>query len=405
MRRVLIVFCVGVVGALAVPASALALGSISGTVTAAVGGAPIAEVEVCAEGAGPGASFECDETALDGTYTIPGLVAGSYKVEFWPRLDSDYVLQYYDDKPTLSQATPVAVAEGVDTPGIDAALALGGKISGHVTDAASKAAVGGVVACAVLQNEGVGRCGETDIAGKYTIKGLPAGSYEVFFFGGGEEEEEGGAGEYLSQTYDDGTVTPVAVTAGATTEGIDAALTKAGRITGTVTDALSGAGIGLSAVCVRDAVAGEIRRCARTDASGRYSVGGLDSGSYKVLFSPDVAELADDYVQQYYSGASTFAQATPLALTAPAVLTGIDARLVSRKAPVATVTPPAVTPPRTNSSGGPKKPVCKKGKRLVKVKGRKRCVKVHRKHRHRRHHAKRDRFQRLIGEHPELRLR
>ncbi|MCW2988839.1 MAG: hypothetical protein JWM24_1777 [Solirubrobacterales bacterium] len=378
MRSIVGVLAVAVVLVLLGPASAFAAGSISGTVTAAGGGAPIAEVEVCAEGTGVTGGFKCTETAGDGHYTIASLPAGSYKVEFWPQNGTNYISQYYDGKPTRSQATPVTVSDGVDTPGIDAALVEGGRIAGRITDATTKSGIVGIIACASLVDEEFGRCVEAGSGGEYTIAGLTAGSYEVFFFDVGEEE---GAGEYLSQLYRNGQMELVPVTLGSTTSGIDAALTKAGQITGTVTDALSGAGIGFSTVCARQAVTGETYECARTNGSGQYAIKGLPSGSYKVWFSPDVPEVVDDYIQQYYNGAGTFAQAMPITVVAPAVVTGINARLISRKAPAAT---PAAPQPIVRARD-PRKAHCRRGLKKVRVKGKARCVKIHRKHRHRSH--------------------
>ncbi len=380
MRSVVAGLALAVALVLVVPASALAAGSVSGTVTAASGGAAIANVEVCAEGVGASEGFGCDVTAADGTYSVAGLPSGSYKVEFWPPEEANLVAQYYNGKPTWSQATPVVVNDGADTPNIDAALAEGGRIAGHVTDSASKVGIQGILVCASLVNEEIGRCAETASGGGYTIAGLPNGSYEVFFFG-----EEG---EYLSQIFHGNQKELVPVTVGSTTSNVDAALDKSGQISGTVTDSLSGAGIGASTVCARQAVTGEIYECDSTNGGGHYAIKGLPSGSYKIWFSPDVPEVADDYFQQYFSGAATFALATPVTVVAPAVTTGIDARLVSRKAPPVVPAPPTAAP-----ISKPPKKHCRKGLKRVKLNGKERCVRVH----HKRHHAHGGKRQRLYG--------
>jgi hypothetical protein len=380
MRSVVAGLALVVALVLAVPAAAFAAGSISGTVTAASGGAAIANIEVCAEGIGASEGFGCDVTAADGTYSVAGLPSGSYKVEFWPPEDANLVPQHYNGKPTWSQATPVVVNDGADMPNIDAALAEGGRIAGHVTDSASNIGIQGILACASLVNEEIGRCAETAGGGGYTIAGLPNGSYEVFFFA-----EEG---EYLSQIFRGNQKELVSVTVGSTTSNVDAALEKPGQISGTVTDALSGAGIGASIVCARQAVTGEIYECASTNGGGQYAIQGLPSGSYKVWFSPDVPEVVDDYFQQYFSGAATFALATPVTVVAPAVTTGINARLISRKAPPVVPPPPAATP-----ISKPPKKHCRKGLKRIKVKGKERCVRIHRQ----RHHGRGGKRQRLYG--------
>ena len=369
----------------AVPASALAAGSISGTVTAATGGSPLSLVEVCAEGVSS-ESFECAVPEADGTYTIGGLEPGDYVVEFWPFGDNDYVAQYFDGQSRWSDADPVVVVDGSDTTAIDAALVTGGRITGQVLDAVTKAGIEEAEVCArSIGGEGFGRCTWTDGNGDYALRHLPPGSYEVFAF------DESGL--YMEATYPN----PVTVFAGMATPGIEVELGKGGQIAGTVTDALSGAAIRLSLVCARDALEGEIYDCAYTEGAGHYVINGLPTGTYKVWFSPDVPEWEeeDDYVQQYYNGVSSFFQATGVTVAASGLVTGIDARLVSRQAPppsptpsvpaaaVAGAAPQRVAQPSTSRP----KVRCRKGKRLIRRKGKAKCVKV--KHKAKpRHHAR-----------------
>ena len=93
-------------------------GRIAGRVTDASSGSPIAGAGVCAVEANPEIGG-CAITNANGEYTISGLAAGEYKVEF---IRSEYVTQYYDDKPALAEAGPVAVVVGKTALGIDAAL-------------------------------------------------------------------------------------------------------------------------------------------------------------------------------------------------------------------------------------------------------------------------------------------
>lgn len=106
----------------AVPAVAGAT-SISGTVTAAATQAPLAEVVVCAESVGVTDIFGCGETGSNGVYVVADLEGGNYKVEFSPSIVSGYLPQYYSGKTGSEQADLVAVVDGLDTAGIDAALA------------------------------------------------------------------------------------------------------------------------------------------------------------------------------------------------------------------------------------------------------------------------------------------
>ena len=79
------------------------------------------------------------------------------------------------------------------------------------------------------------------------------------------------------------------------------------------------------------------------------------------------------------------AAAKPVGLVAPGSVGGLDAHLVYTNPP-----PPLSMPSPTPTAGAsPKKakrPHCRKGFRLNQAKGKRRCVKVHRRHHHHRRH-------------------
>jgi hypothetical protein len=232
--------CIRVVAALAIIACALlfvpaiasaAIGSISGTVIAASGGAPLKGVEVCAYALGGEEEFEeaCILTSTSGEYTISGLMPGSYKVEFWPHREGlNLITQFYNDKPSFATADVVTVTGGAPLTGVDAELREGGRIAGTVTDASTHAGVGEIIVCAFESISEAGACTLTAAGGQYTIAGLPSGSYEVVFAPNFEEEEL--PGTYITQYYNDkptfATADLVSVTVPATTSNIDAALAK-----------------------------------------------------------------------------------------------------------------------------------------------------------------------------------
>lgn len=214
-----------------VPATALAAtGSISGTVTAASGGAALKGVEVCAYEVEEEEEEGCALTSPSGQYTISGLFPGEYKVEFWPHREGlNYITQYYNNKSTFATAEAVTVTSGETSSGVNAQLQVGGLLTGTLTDAATHAALPGIFVCAFEPTIEEFICAQTGAGGQYTIAGLPSSSfYRVEF--GPEFEEQVAPGSYITQYYSGKSTlaeaNPVAVTAPATTAGIDAALAR-----------------------------------------------------------------------------------------------------------------------------------------------------------------------------------
>jgi len=381
--RVVALGCLAAAAVLAAPAAALAAGSISGTVTAAAGGAPVAEVEVCAEVSGGSEDFECTETDGDGEYALAALAPGSYRVEFLPPSSTNLVFEYFDGKTLASQANPVTVVDGVDTPNVDATLDLGGSIAGRVGDEATGLPIEGAIVCArVVGGESTAGCGVSGAAGDYVVGPLRAGTYKLYSLG---PEESGYLFQYYSGKPSLETGDPIGVSAGAATPSVNFGLYKGGVVLGTVTDALSGAGVRTSTVCAREAPGGKTYDCTQTSGSGGYALTGLAPGSYKIWFSPDLPEEEDGYFEQYFDSVPTFAQATALNVSGSSTTAGVDARLLSRKAlPASASTKPVLTSAVLPLSPPKPRRVCPKQKRLVKVKGKKRCVKRHSR-RHQRH--------------------
>ena len=369
-------------------AGAATTGGIGGTVTEE-GGGPVAGVSVCAESIGVTAEedFGCDETRTDGTYEILGLEPGEYAVEFWPR-ELNYAWQYYDGKHSWKEATPVTVASGNVTTGIGAVLEAGATISGTVTSAATGQPVREVEACAIVVGEGFAGCAATATNGTYTIERLAPGEYEVYFYA------EYTGQNLLSQKYAGGTIT---LGTGEARTGINAALQTGGQIQGTVRSAATNSGLAGVKVCLTEAAALRTLGCLSTGSSGAYGFYGVWSASFKVVFSPELSDLIgaeaseypeseeefrDSYPTQWWNGQGSFAAATPISVTAPATVTGIDALLG---------TPPTSTPATTSSppvTAVPKKrpPRCRHGFVRRKVKGKVRCVRRHKPVRH--HHKK-----------------
>jgi hypothetical protein len=219
-------------------------GSISGNVTSAATSSPLAGVEVCAVRPAPAVASEeeeeeaapeppptCAATNAAGEYTLTGISPGSYWVVFNPAevpspsgfspSTVDYVSQAWDGAHTEAAARTVAVSSGGKATGIDAALAPGGEIAGHVRAAAGSGLAGAFV-CAqsssAAEELGHFACTVTGASGEYTIYGLAPGPYDVEFFAAGYSPQIYNGQFALAQA------STVNVAAGAVAEGIDATL-------------------------------------------------------------------------------------------------------------------------------------------------------------------------------------
>ena len=306
---------------------------IAGEVTAATGGAPLDSIEVCAFAtAGPGAPAGCVGTDGDGEYAIASLPSGSYKIRFAPGFGEisagefgrpNYVTQYFSGKATKAQADAVTATAGTTTPDVDAAMAVGGVVSGLVTDAASGDPVEGVEVCPQQGSlEEPTGCDNTDADGKYSISGLATGSYKIGLtpsFG-----DQTHARQYYDGKATLAAANAVAVTQGGAVGGIDAELVELGGIAGTVTAASGGAPLAGIEVCASSSgVESSAPRCDLTDASGDYAIAGLqESSSYRVEFKG-----GPDHVTEYYDGKSSNFNGTPVAVVNAATTGSIDAAL------------------------------------------------------------------------------
>jgi hypothetical protein len=210
-------------------------GAITGTVSAAAGGSPLAEVEVCAISAGTAPIRRCEETGASGAYEVRGLPGATYRVSFRGRgASAGYQASYYAGKPTLAQATPVQVSARTTKSGIDAALEVGAAIEGHVSEAGG-GSLAGIAVCLFEATVGAAeRCTYSDEGGGYAFVGLPGGSYEVgFSLEPGEIGGEGASGEgddFESQYFDRapsrGQAASISALPPATVSGVDADLSR-----------------------------------------------------------------------------------------------------------------------------------------------------------------------------------
>ena len=121
-------------------------------------------------------------TTDDGTYSfdsvVPGVVPGGTVVIVFQSPDGEYAVEYYDNESSRGEADRLELPrEGVS--GIDAQLATGGTVSGHVRDAEDQPATGaGVTLCPELDRYNC-HYRSTDESGFFEFRGLAAASYIV----------------------------------------------------------------------------------------------------------------------------------------------------------------------------------------------------------------------------------
>jgi hypothetical protein len=296
-------------------------------------GSPIADATgsiYTVQEADEGASIACEVTAsvLGSAYTITGLPSETYVVSFKSNFEAggNFLAQYFNDKPSAAEATPISVAAPGDTSEIDADLSAGGEIAGKVTDEAGAP----LVEADVCARAGTGgeSCDRTDANGEYTIVGLPAGGYKVHF----EDEQcdkDSCVDEYATQYYNGKTnasdAEEVAVTPPNATTGIDAVLTL--LPTGQISGKVEGGGGVLERVdvCALSVESAFAPPCVETDSSGEYTIPNLQVGKYTVLFDP-TSEIGN-YVYEYYSGKFNPSQATQVQVAASSTTSDIDGSL------------------------------------------------------------------------------
>ena len=106
---------------------------------------------------------------------------------------------------------------------VPSAFALGGNVSGHVTDANSQPLAGISVQFYDTSGTTITKAGLTDSAGDYSVTSMTAGSYKVIFYG-----NNGSGAPYVQKWYNGAsslaTATAITVTNGATTSGIGATM-------------------------------------------------------------------------------------------------------------------------------------------------------------------------------------
>jgi hypothetical protein len=335
-----------------VSATLLPQAGISGTVTAAAGGAGLSGVQVRIFDAN-GLYLVSTATTSTGSYVIAGLApsSGGYLVCF-DASQLSYASQCYSKVPwsggyiAPTGAAPVQLLPSGPVT-INASLPNQGAISGTVTASGTGSGVGGV---SVDVYDGTGTyltSATSGPDGSYTVTGLPASKagYHVCF----DPSTAGTATLFAGQCYKNAPwsrtadlpagLTAVPVVAGGTAKGVSAVLVPAGSITGKVAAASGGGALGGVSVSVLD-TAGNPVTATSTASDGTYSAAGLAASAkgYVVCFDATAATggpSVTGYASQCYKnvawtpGSVPPPGSKPVPVSAGKTAAGIGAALTS----------------------------------------------------------------------------
>jgi hypothetical protein len=283
-------------------------GSIKGTVTnhesKPVKGVKVRAVNEAEE------EFEAT-TVINGEYVLPNLPEGHYTVEF-----SEAIY--------LSKSEPEYVEGGVAEE-LNVVLTKASSFAGHVTSAATGAGLSGVsieIYGPESTAEPLFHSTTTEASGSYTIKDLEPGLYQFYVSSGGSE--------YIAQSF--------AVDLGEGEEHpLNVKLSEGGKISGTVTNAYTHAG--LEKIRVYAYVPGHGGEFTETNSKGEYTVTGLSSGAYDIEYYWEYNEAEEKeyekapayipkYITQYYNGQTSQATANTVSVDEGSTTPGINVAMV-----------------------------------------------------------------------------
>lgn len=307
-------------------------GQIAGIVTADAGGGALPLISVTAyrlnEVTGNWDYASNTSTNPSGAFTLQGLTPGQHRIRYEDSA-GNYLGEFYNDKATLLLGDNVSVASGSLVSGINASLATASRIEGTVTAEGSGTPGTGLPNVSVYAYRETSPnsfsfvfSATTDQFGNYSLRGLTAGSYKVSF--------SDNNGFYLSEVYDNSTGwlntgTDVVVAASSTTPDIDAELTAGGKISGTVTDAVTSSALdGISIYFYRqNGMSWNFQNSTGTDSAGNYTSPALPVGEYRVEFY----DGNNSYRTQYYNNGFEFDDSTQVTVNPLQTTASINAAL------------------------------------------------------------------------------
>jgi hypothetical protein len=273
MKKVIIIIALA-----AIATEAAIAGTITGIVTNDSNGLPIQGLWVCANKYDTGEYCGGGSTNSDGFYSISGLVAGTYRVTISTE-GTEFVREYYNNVIDYWSATAVNVPVSGVVEDIDFGLMVGGSVTGTVRDS-NGLPIANIQVSANSYDENYGFGGKTEANGTYVIRGVAAGLYRVMVWAEGTIY----ASKYYNNEINWDNATPVSVSAGQQTTGIDFSIDLGASISGVVKNS---SGVGQTNIRVNCGVNDGFGADDWTEANGFYKCDGLPVGyNYNVVAYP-----------------------------------------------------------------------------------------------------------------------
>ncbi len=294
------------------------------------GGSPVEGICVNVEN-GPGV-----QTDVAGAYTIPGLDAGSYRLQFSDcRPSPALVTQWYLGQLDSSSASSVAVLDGMDTPLANVIMEPGISVTGTITDGAGNPLTGINVAINPAVGAGASAWAQTAQDGTYATPPVPSGDYRVQF----SDPSLVWATQYWNQQFTPALAQTLSVSLlnGPVAPGVDGVLVAAATVSGTVTDhgGQPLVGICVSANIPRNGGTDNVGQTTTAD-DGTFTIPGLPPTDLRIQYHD--CTPSPRYLDQWYGGAAD-SSSSPAVVVAPGEQrTGIDAALQSGVSVAGTVT-------------------------------------------------------------------
>lgn len=299
-----------------------AAGAIAGLVTDEAG-APVANVfaalyRATADGVGEWVTSRM--TDASGAYSLPGLPAGEYKLNF--STIGPLLGEWYENATDAASATAIAVTGGSTTTA-DAQLAAGASISGVITTEAGEPVSDATVWISLVTPDGLApaRGAGSAADGTYSITGLEPGQYKVRFET--PQANPSVVGEWWANVPTEEQATVLTLESGSVATDVNAQLAAGAVISGTARD---GDGAPISGVeFVVHHASGEWVQNGSTGLDGSYTVRGLDSGAYRLAFTQRFGD--GSALREWWNNAADFASAGDVVVGAGEMRNGVDITL------------------------------------------------------------------------------